>query len=164
MSLGYILFHSIYVPVLQVLDVEVQLLDEFLGQYPNYFTGVSTCPLVAFRRYQLARGQHYSYSGAGSTGAGALVARNYSFPTDPACTTPQPPAQQPCPAMVCFSMLLFVLVAMVLVLSVDVVAGVGAVGCHGVGVGVEYGPRSCICQTRDSGLKLMKLANLPIAS
>lgn len=34
----------------QVLDVEVVVLNEFLGAYPAYVTGVSTCPFFSFKR------------------------------------------------------------------------------------------------------------------
>lgn len=89
--------------LLQVLDVEVVLLNEFLGAYPAYITGKSTCPFFSYKRYQFNNNQHYSFAtGAGSTGAGgaASAPQVYPFPTDAACTTPQPPQQLPCPAMV----------------------------------------------------------------
>jgi hypothetical protein len=34
----------------QVLDVEVVMLNEFLGAYPAYVTGVSTCPFNSYKR------------------------------------------------------------------------------------------------------------------
>lgn len=34
----------------QVLDLEVVVLNEFLGAYPAYVTGVSTCPFFSFKR------------------------------------------------------------------------------------------------------------------
>lgn len=43
----------------QVLDVEIVMLNEFLGAYPNYITGVSTCPFFSFKRYQFNKDQHY---------------------------------------------------------------------------------------------------------
>ena len=83
-------------PTLQVLDVEVVMLNEFLGAYPNYVTGVSTCPFFAFKRYQFNKDQHYSFAGT----TPQQPAATYPYPTEAGCTTPQPPQQLPCPAMV----------------------------------------------------------------
>lgn len=96
---------SLHLLPLQFLDTEVLVLNEFLGAYPNYITGVSTCPFFTFRRYQFISGQHYNLA------AGIVspptdpttpppVNTVYPFPTDAACTTAQPPELKPCPAMV----------------------------------------------------------------
>jgi hypothetical protein len=96
---------------MQVLDVEVVMLNEFLGAYPAYATGVSTCPFFSFKRYQLNKDQHYSFVDTANTGGGETENQQpgpvtppaqgaYPYPTDAACIKPQPPQQLPCPAMV----------------------------------------------------------------
>lgn len=96
---------------MQSLDVEMVLLNEFLGAYPNYVTGVSTCPFFTFKRYQFVKDQHYSFAGnasntGGNTGGStAPVLGSYPMPTDPQCMTPQAPGmgqdlELPCPRMV----------------------------------------------------------------
>lgn len=49
-------------------------------------------------RYQFVKDQHYSFAGA--VPVVTPPAQVYPYPTDAACTTPQPPQQLPCPAMV----------------------------------------------------------------
>ena len=92
----------------QFLDVELVLLNEFLGAYPNYITGKSTCPFFSFKRYQFNNNQHYSFATAGANAPQPTTPPaqpSYPYPTDAACTTPQPPQQLPCPAMVSMDML-----------------------------------------------------------
>lgn len=78
----------------------LSLLSFSVGVFPNFVTGISTCPFFSFKRYQLDNNQHYSYDiSTGSIGR-RLTGAAYPFPTDAPCSTAQPPKQLPCPAMV----------------------------------------------------------------